>query len=372
MPVPILLMARALDLGGSERQLAEIARSLDPAEFTPHVACLQEGGFRDRDLRDRKIPILPLGVSSFIGPSALAGAVRLARYLREHSIQLVHTFDVPMNLFGAPLARMFRTPRVVSSQRAHRALTPGLRRSFLRLTDQMVDAIVVNSQAVRSDLIKNDRVSPARIHLCYNGIDMDLFRRVRNRREHPVVIGSIGALRPEKNFKTLLDAFARLDAQLDAKLVIVGDGPSKTALLSHAAKLGLEERFVLEPATKDVAARLASIDIFVLPSLTESCSNSLIEAMACECCVIASNAGGNSEVVTDLETGLLFEPDSDALLQCLNRLLHCHDLRRRLAQSAAESVRERFTIARAIRQMSAIYRQVLASPPANADDRSAK
>jgi L-malate glycosyltransferase len=362
-PCPVLLLTRSLGLGGSERQLTEIAKALDRGAFAPHVGCFQAQGFRAEELRAAGIPVVQFPVTSFVRPSAIRGLLAMIRYLREHRIQLVHTFDVPLNLFGVPAARLFRVPRVLSSQRAHRALTPGFRRHLLRLTDRMVDGIVVNSEAVRRELMEADRVPPQLIHLCYNGIDATFFECSRNQSPPvgPIVIGVICALRPEKGLETLLEAFARLhDPQRMARLRIVGSGPSLTSLRQLAQKLDLGARCAFEPATKDVPEALRRIDIFVLPSLSEALSNSLMEAMAAGCCVVASKTGGNPELVTDQQSGLLFPPgDSAALAACLNLLLRNAALRARLAAAAAERMRTGFTIERAARRMAEIYQQVL-------------
>jgi glycosyltransferase involved in cell wall biosynthesis len=358
-PCPVLLMTRSLGLGGSERQLTEIAKALDRVEFEPHVGCFHAEGFRAEELRASRVPILRLNVPSFVRPGVLAGALELGRYLEEHQVQLVHTFDVPLNLFGVPVARFFRTPRVVSSQRAHRALTPGLRRGLLRVTDRLVDAIVVNCEAVRRELVECDRVPARLIHLCNNGIDAGSYESVRGRREGPVVIGVICALRPEKGLETLIQAFAQLGERA-ARLLIVGSGPALDGLQALAAKLDLKDRCVFEPATKHVAERLRTIDIFVLPSLSEAFSNSLMEAMASGCCVVASRVGGNPELVIEEESGLLFHAgDSADLARCLDRLLNDDGLRERLAEAGTRRIREHFTIAAAAQRMAAIYRSVL-------------
>jgi glycosyltransferase involved in cell wall biosynthesis len=268
---------------------------------------------------------------------------------------------VPLNLFGVPAARFYRTPRVISSQRAFRALTPGLRRYLLRFTDQLVDAIVVNSEAVRRDLIDNDHVPSQLIHLCYNGIDADLFQPARRPPEGPVTIGVVCALRAEKGIETLMEAFARLGSRTDVRLRIVGSGPALPGLQAFAAKLALGDRCVFTPATLAVAEALREIDIFVLPSLSESLSNSLMEAMACGCCVVASRVGGNAELIIDRESGLLFSArDSGDLAKCLGLLLHDNDLRARLAAAGNRRIHERFTMARAAETMAQIYRGVLA------------
>ena len=184
----VLLLARELDLGGSERQLAVTALGLDRALFQPHVACFRAGGFRARELKRAGVPVLELGVRSLVSRSALDGARRLGRYLRRHRIQVVHAFDVPSVLFAVPVARWYRVPVVLSSQRAHRALTPGLTRHLLRLTDRLADGIVVNSQAVARELVAEDGVPRSLLHLAYNGIDTDRFRPAGPREqseEHP-------------------------------------------------------------------------------------------------------------------------------------------------------------------------------------------
>src|SRR5580765_2731200 len=94
---PVLLMARELGLGGSERQLAEIALALDRDRFDPHVGCFTAVGFRAQELRDAGVPILELGVRSLVSGSAFSGAWRMGRYLRRHRIRLVHAFDVPLD-----------------------------------------------------------------------------------------------------------------------------------------------------------------------------------------------------------------------------------------------------------------------------------
>src|SRR5581483_8386728 len=100
MPTRVLLLARELNLGGSERQMTEIARGLDRSRFEPHVGCFFPQGLRADELRRAGVPILHLPVHSLKSPSALGGARRLARYVRERGIDIIHAFDYPMNVFA--------------------------------------------------------------------------------------------------------------------------------------------------------------------------------------------------------------------------------------------------------------------------------
>jgi len=359
---PVLLMARELGLGGTERQLAETALCLDRRRFEPHVGCFSAGGVRERELRQAGIPVVEFPVRSLISSSALSGAVHMGRYLADRGIRLVHAFDVPADLFCVPLARLFRTPVVLSSQRAHRALTPGARRHLLRLTDRMVDGIVVNCQSVARELASQDGVPQPLLHLVYNGINTGIFCPQGAAAELPwpdaaSVIGVVCALRPEKGLHLLLEAFAQVRAgRPGARLLIVGSGPMLLELEGRAASLNLGGSCRFQSAGRNVAEWLRVMDIFVLPSLSEALSNSLMEAMACGCCAIASDTGGNPELVRDGETGLLFPAgDAVSLAASLRRLLDDAEERRRLGENAARLMRDRFSRETAAQAMGAIY-----------------
>jgi len=362
--IPVLLMARELALGGSERQLTEIARGLDRESFEPHVACFRASGFRAEELRAAGVPLVRLPAASLMGLSTLVAARQLGQYLSRHAIQLVHTFDTPMNLFGAPLARMYRVPVVLSSQRAYRELTPPFGRHLLRLTDRLVDGVVVNCRALRRHLVEDERTPARLVRLCYNGIDAAVFHPCERRvsEDTGVTIGVVCALRPEKDLGTLLRAFAQVRAAHPAaRLLLVGSGSCRPALedLSRALGLGASCRF--EPAVRDVTPWLHAIDIFVLPSLSEALSNSLMEAMACGCCAVASAVGGNPELVTPEKTGLLFRAgDTAGLAACLRRLLDNRALRREMAAAAAHTIAREFSLAAAARQMGSIYQSYAA------------
>jgi glycosyltransferase involved in cell wall biosynthesis len=359
---PVMLLVRELGLGGTERQTAETARWLDRSLFEPHVGCFRANGFRAEELRDAGVPVIELPAASLRNPSALKAGTRMGEYLRRHEIQLVHTFDTPMNLFGVPVARAFRVPVVLSSQRAFRELTRQPARHLLRLTDRLVDGIVVNCKAVERHLVEEERVPASLVHLCYNGIDTRLFCPGGVPRPEAIAgaaltIGVVCAVRPEKDLSTLLRAFACVrSVQPKLKLVVVGSGPSRGGLLRLSRDLGIEADCHFEPAARDVAAWMRAIDIFVLPSLSEALSNALMEAMACGCCPVASDVGGNPELVIPMQTGLLFRRgDAADLAGKLVLLAGDPVLRRMLAANAAAHIADRFSPTASAGRMGGIY-----------------
>jgi len=360
MPTRVLLLARELNLGGSERQMTEVARGLDRTRFEPHVGCFRPDGLRARELKEAGVPILHLPVHSLKSPAALTGAGRLARYVREKGIEIVHAFDYPMNVYAIPVARYFTSAVALSSQRGHRELTPPFYLRLLRMTDAMADGIVVNCEFLKRHLMQDYAVLAERIHLCYNGIDLATFSRGPDRPRAHLTIGTVCAIRPEKSLGTLLEAFALVRNDAPVRLAIVGDGPELEALRRRAGELGIASLVDFHPATQDVASHMQAMDIFVLPSLTEALSNALMEAMACGCACIASNVGGNPELIRHDETGLLFEAGNvNALASSLRSLLKNHSLRNRLADAGHDFLHLNFPLAASAQRMGEIYEHVL-------------
>lgn len=345
----------------------EIARALDRTRFQVHVGCFHRG-MRADELESAGIPILQLPVRSFLKPGALLGAWRMIRYIHQHKIKMVHTFDYPLNCFGVPVALIARTPAILSSQRAHRHLTPRLYWTILRITDRLVKGIVVNSDSVRREMVARERVPASLLHLCHNGIDTNRFHPAGRKRMPALagaelVVGTVCVLRPEKGLSTLLNGFAKLVKQYSgARLVIVGSGPELEGLQLLARELAIEDTVWFEPATAEVPDWLRSIDIFVLPSLSEALSNALMEAMACGCACIASRTGGNPELIGEDDTGLLFEPgNAGELAEKLALLADDQVLRERLAEAAAAKIQSQFSLAASVGRMQEIYEKVLAN-----------
>jgi glycosyltransferase involved in cell wall biosynthesis len=368
MPRRVLLLSLQLDQGGSERQLAEMAIGLDRGRYAPHVGTFRPQGMRADDLHNAGVPLLHFPVPSFRSLASLKAAWRLAQFVRQNKIDLVHAFDAPLTSFATGPLRLLTRAAVVGSQRNHRALTPEYRR-ILRLTDRLVHRIVVNCEYVRRHLIDDEGVPPALIKVCYNGLDLARFP------DQPVparpevlqgarrVVGTLCRLRPEKDLTTLLSAFAGLEpARNNLRLAFVGSGTEREVLERQAADLRITEQCVFEPATANIGPWLRHMDVFVMPSRDEAFSNSIMEAMACGCAVVASNVGGNPELVTHEQTGLLFRAgDVGGLRNALTRLIGDDAQRATLARNGQTFVRDNLSRRRAADRLADIYDDVLAN-----------
>jgi L-malate glycosyltransferase len=366
-PWPVLLMVRELGIGGIERDVTKIAIALDRSRFEPHVGCFCAEGFRYSELCRANVPIIELPVSSFLSPALMWRAGGIFRdYLRQHGIHLVHSYDVPTTEFGVPLARLWRTQAVVSSQLGYRSMFTRFERMVLRATDSMVDRVVVNCEAMRRHMVDGEGISPERVYLCYNGVDTRVFFAAKQPKPAALagaelVVGTICALRREKRVDLLLSAFARVcHLRPGLKMLVVGSGPLLQDLQTQAALLGIGDFCVFEPATGDVSNWMRAIDIFGLPSDSEAFSNALLEAMASGCCPIGSRVGGTPELIEHERTGLLFEPGNVEDLSAMLAAVITDSARREaMAGAAAVKARNEFSIERAAATMGELYASLL-------------
>jgi glycosyltransferase involved in cell wall biosynthesis len=370
-PVPILLMARHLDQGGIERDLTKIALGLDRSRFYPHVATYFDYGMRLNELRASGVPVLYIPVGSILSFSAFKLAWRLGRYLREHKIRLVHTFDTTA-FFGASVARLAGVPRVLTSQLGHRVIRDARgsydRRTavFLRMSDRLTDAIQVNCQAMAHYMVRDEHIPAERLELCYNGVDTETFYPSQDPKPDVVagaslVVGSLCALRPEKNLLLLQEAFATVRGRLPGmRLLFVGSGDELQRLRDNGCRLGLTNETVYVPATPDAAYWMRAIDVFVLPSYSEAFSNALLEAMACGCAVIGSRVGGTPEMIGENERGLLFESgNAEDLSARLLTMIEDQQRRRAFGAAAARYAQECLSLGIAVTRQMEIYESLL-------------
>lgn len=367
-PDPILLMTRELDLGGTERQLSVVARFLDSQKFRVTVGTFVGRGIRRAELDEAGIPVLEIPVRALYSPKVYPAGRMLREYVRRAGVRLVHSFDYPTSMFAIPALRWGTSVKLLTSQRSYRHLVPQPWRQVVRWTDKNVDAIVVNSAQVHRHMTRDEGVPAERLRLIHNALDLDVFRAPAGPRLRPaevsgasVIAGCVCVLRPEKDLPTLMRAVKKAAADVPGlRLVIVGSGPSGDGLRRLQAELGLGGICHFIPAASNVAQWYQSMDIFVLPSLTEALSNSLMEAMSCECAAVASSVGGNIEVIEHQKTGLLFDPGNvDQLASHIRALAQDQAERKRLAEAGRMFVADRFASGKIAAEFERVYEEFI-------------
>jgi glycosyltransferase involved in cell wall biosynthesis len=351
----VVLLLTSFDVGGTERQMVELATRLDQSRFRPHLACFHQRG-RLLDEIPERIAVRAFPVQGFATPRAIGQLAAFARWCRSIGADIVHTCDLYGNIFGLPGAALAGVPVRIGNRRE--ILTGDKSRAQLtgqRLAYRAAHAVVANSSAAR-DQLELEGVPPSRIRLIANGLDPLHFTPAPRRATVERVV-MVANLRAEKGHDTLLGAVPRiLERHPAASFTFVGEGPRREPLevLVRALGIGGRVRFVGE--CRYVAPVLHEHDLFVLPSRSEAFPNALIEAMATALPVVATRVGGIPEVVRDGVNGRLVPPDdSGALADAVIALMDDPAAAAAMGQAARHDVERHYTIDRMVERFEQLY-----------------
>jgi glycosyltransferase involved in cell wall biosynthesis len=281
-------------------------------------------------------------------------SLRIWLFCRRHQISLIKTYSskdhwlcFPLFVLGMPLTRA----RCITEPIGNR------KRAFI--FKYGCSKIMADARVIKKQLVKENGVSPDKIHVIGSGVDLSRFNPSRDRMkfrremgfsENTPVIVNIGMIRSDKGQKRLMKAAQIiLQRHPDARFVVVGQGTGdrlREAELREAInKLGLESKFIMLGYRWDTPDILAAADMMVIASLsTEASPIVLREAFASGCPVVATTIGDVPEIIRHGENGLIVEPDKvDALANAIAQFLFDRDLARRCADNALRYAREHFS-----------------------------
>jgi len=364
--IPVAIFLTRFEPGGTERQMTELIRRLDPARFKVHVACLhREGAWLPRVVA-HAASVVEFKIHGFARPATAAQLVAFARWCRREQIAVVQTCDLYTNILGLPGAALARVPvRIGSRRELNPDKTAGQIR-LQRLAYRAATKVVANSGAARS-ILESEGVASGSIAVIPNGVDAAAFpERSPEAATRPArVVITVANLRPEKNHETLIEAAALLVPDFpELQFQIVGDGPRRSALEALVRTRHLERSVRFLGHREDVAQLLNEADVFVLPSRSEAFPNGAIEAMAAGLPVVASAVGGLLNLIDSDRTGVLVEPGSSAQLSAaLRHLLSDRSKAARLGKAARDRVTSHYSFERMVEAFEDLY---LAGLPAHA------
>jgi len=359
----VLLVGDTLNFGGTEGQFVELACRLDRSRWEVEAACVRPKGPLLPKLEAVGIQPWHCGPTSFKSPRLLTAIVALARRIRTRGVSVVHSFDFYTNILALPAARLAGVRAIIGSQRNLGNLRPRAQRTMHGLSLRLATHILVNSDAVKERVVQSQRFLPNHVTVISNGLDFARFspRQGAKRNDAGLVVGALSNLRPEKGLSDLIRAASIVrDQWPEVRFEIWGEGYLRDELERLLASLNLATTVVLKGSTDQPEAALRELDIFVLPSLSEACSNGLMEAMATALPVVATAVGGNPGLVEDEVTGLLVPPgDAAAIAKALIRLMEDRTLAARLGKQAHTHARFTFGMERMVGRTQALYAQAL-------------
>ena len=371
----VLLVVTGMSMGGAERVVADLSDALAKAGHEVLLVYLKEP--MEVWPRRPEVRAACVGINSVA--DLAPGFARFRRLVREFKPDIVHSHMFHATLV-ARIARMTtRIPSLVSTM--HTAYDGGkLKALAYRVTDRLSDISTNVSVEAVDAFVAGGAVRAGRMLAVHNGIDVHEFRpsaeaRAKVRADFDIPNGcrlflAAGRLGWSKDYPNMFKALALLPAELDYRLLIAGDGSLRGSLEQMVAELGLAARVRFLGIRRDIPALMAAADVFVLSSVGEGFGLVVAEAMASECLVVATDAGGVREVLGD--AGFLVpSQDPRALADAL--VAACATVpedARRKGSHARRRVVESYSFDRAVERWLELYTDLLAKANRHADVRT--
>lgn len=362
----VAFVLHVMQVAGAEVLVREFIRRLGP-RIVPHVYCLDAVGPIGEELIASGVPVVAFGRQPGLD-WRLVG--RMADRMRADRIEVVHAHQYTPFFYSSLAARRSGLrPRVVFTEhgRHYPDVVPWKRRLANRLFfDRLADDITAVCQFSADALARKDGFVRQAIQVIPNGIDAHEYDSTEDQHAVRARLGLDPARRyviivarfhPVKDHATLIRAFRPVaDRHDDVDLLLVGDGPLRPDIERQVSDLRLTGRVRLAGVQSNVPDWLRASDIFVLSSVSEAASVTLLEAMACGLPVVVSAVGGNPEIVRDEVDGLHVPRGDDAgFARAFIHLLEHPDVRARMGQSGAARVRRHFLMNTAVERYAALF-----------------
>ncbi len=369
--IKILRVMRGLKFGGIELRTLNLTKALnDSGEYECDIVTILDRGELINQAEAWGINVFHIPIKH---RSDLRGIFQLRNIIRQKHYQIVHTHSFYPNVPGRIAAILARAPVIIAHQ--HSLFGKKCKRIkhkwYEKLLAPFTNRIIAVSRTVKDDYVKFTGISADKIEVIYNGIDLTPFTKtydIASLKQQigitdRIIIGSIGRLVGVKNYPTLISAAHKVSQIIpNVVFIIVGDGTSemKSRLLSQIAELKLENYVKLLGYRTDIPQLVQMFDICVLPSHFEGFPGVILEYMAAQKPIIASNKGGQTEILTPEKNTLFFPPDNaDELANSIIKLIQVPKLRQNLAENARIASGD-FSLEKMVTNFDRLYKTLLA------------
>lgn len=380
--IRLLKFLTLFGIGGTEKQVVNLATRIDRSVFDLSFGCLSRWGELIGEIEQGQgLAVAEYPLHSFYELNAFRQQWRFARALRRDRIQIMQSYNFYGNVFSIPAAKLAGVPCIIASIRDLGVFLRPAQLRAQKLICRFADKIVVNAAAIRDWLVA-DGYPEDKITVIRNGVDINRYGARSDgaalRQEFglparaPLVV-MLARLNPKKGIECFLEAAARVHQQCpDACFLAVGeayirvdgefriDPVYRRKLHDRVQELGIGGCFRFTGMREDVPEILAAATVSVLPSYSEGVSNTLLESMAAGAPVVATRVGGTPEVIGDGRDGLLAPPgDAQAIADAVCAVLKSTSLAARLAARARERVMREFSFDVVARRTQDLYLELL-------------
>ena len=378
--INVLLLVPTFDVGGTGNAVFTLANSLNPNKFNPVICSMRKPDLRAEErAKECGIMVIKLNMRSFFDISVIS---KLSRILKREEIDILHNHGFRPEIYGGLAGRIAKCKGILATILHNPAqdipLDYGfvignimnlLRRIFAFFCE---DVLVAISEDAKKGLLKL-HFSSKKIKVIYSGINHNLLQQNKNHfnRKNTLakfgiisdkfIIGTISVLKPRKGLSYLINA-AKIVAQEcpEINFLIIGSGSLEKELKEKVKSSGLQKHIVFQNYIKQISEFYKSIDLFVLPSLTEGIPAVLLEAMAFGVPVVATRVGGVPEMIEDGISGILVPPQNpEALAEAIIKIYKNPNLASIMAKNARARFEKYFTANTMARQYEKVYEELL-------------
>jgi glycosyltransferase involved in cell wall biosynthesis len=374
--IRVLRLITWLPKGGIERKIAALVPRLDRDLFEPHVCCIRERGPLADELEAAGIPVHLVPFRSRLHP---AGLWHLRSLIRRLGIDIVHAHMYRANTPATVLRLLGGHFRVVGHYHNVDTWETWRQRRLDAFLARRRDVNLAVSEAVRRNVIERLGLAPEKIRTLHNGVDTDEFvpvdsagrRALREELGWPteaLVVTMAARLAPQKNHRFVIENARDLLREFPhLYFVFAGDGGLEAELRELAKRAHVEDHIVFLGMRDDMPRVLAASDISILPSSREGFSNSVLESMACGLPVVASDVGGNREIIEHGINGYLLEmehgaagpqPRASQFVRIVRRLAGDEGLRRRIGTAARQTALQ-FSLSAMVARTQELYLELM-------------
>lgn len=344
----ILFLYTQLGVGGAQKVIIDLINNLDKDKFKITLAC--DGGSKlsklNNNIKIRNIKFLnksPIGI--------INSMVNLYKIVKEDNIEVIHSHHRYTTALANLLFIFNKNIKVIHTE--HNVFPD---KNFINLRGENIIAV---SNVVRESLIKN-KVKEENIKLIYNGIKLEETFITSNRKDNIIRIGVIARLSKQKGHMYLLMAIKDIiNYRENIKIFIIGDGEEKDRLLNFVNDNGLSKYVEFCGNIDNVLSIIPNYDFFVLPSEYEGLPISILEIMSQKKFLIATDVGGNREIIKDRVNGFIIAPKNiKALENKLNYVIKNLSKLEEIKEQAYDTIKNKFSLENMIESYEEYYNKV--------------
>jgi glycosyltransferase involved in cell wall biosynthesis len=369
--ITILHVIYSFNLGGSEDNLVKLINRMNRDQFINIICCLTKNGTA---MKRVEIPDLKVYECFKKDGIDLAPVRKILRIVREHGVDVIHgrawvtliPIVLTKILAGKDLKLVFGFHGQNYSDVKHNKRN--LKRLILQnLLLRKVDIVYTLNSSMRKYFSCQAGISEDKISIIPNGIDIsenncgqnesESLREKYGIKRNDIVIGFGGRMAEVKNLPLLVRSFSQVKSKIpNVKLLLMGSGPEENRIRGLVSELLLTDSVIFTGWVENPSQYYQLMDLYVQPSFFEGMSNSIANAMLNQIPIVATNVGGNPDLVLHNETGFLVEPDNiKGLTEAILELAAKSDLRRSLGMKAAEYVKSKYSMNKMVRSYEEIY-----------------